>query len=166
MPSWRCSTAILRRPSSACASGGGQIQSHFGTIAARSTRRFGTTFPTGVMVIALRFAAISRFDNIGNRPQAPEGQLLASSFWLLVKSKSKSKCKSKISPQRTQRNGEVGRQEAGDRSQKALGNRLQATAPEEQLLASSFWLLVKSKSKSKCKGKTSPQRTQRTICIS
>src|SRR5215467_3833286 len=86
MPFWRCSTGILRRPSSAYVSGGGQTQSHFGTIAARNTRRFGTTFPTSVMVIALPSAAISLFDNIGNRPQAPEEQLLATSCWLLAAS--------------------------------------------------------------------------------
>src|SRR5215472_11172651 len=64
MPFWRCSTGILRRPSSAYVSGGGQTQSHSGTIVARSTRRFGTTFPTSVMVIALRSAAIGLFDDV------------------------------------------------------------------------------------------------------
>src|SRR5215469_13911476 len=62
MPSWRCSTGILRRLSSVYVSGGGQTQSHFGTIAARSIRRYGTTFLTSVMVIALRSAAISLFE--------------------------------------------------------------------------------------------------------
>src|SRR5215813_2907552 len=64
MPFWRCSTGILRRRSSAYGSGGGQTQSHFGTIAARSIRRSGTIFPTSVMVIALPSAAISLFDNV------------------------------------------------------------------------------------------------------
>src|SRR5215813_2143409 len=64
MPFWRCSIGILRRPSSAYVSGGGQTQSLFGTIAARSIRRFGTIFPTSVMVIALPSAAINLFDNV------------------------------------------------------------------------------------------------------
>src|SRR5882672_2176373 len=68
---WRCSTGILRRPSSAYVSGGGQTQSHFGTIAARSTRRFGTTFPTSVMAIVLRSAAISLFDRPTSKPERP-----------------------------------------------------------------------------------------------
>ena len=74
MPSWRCSTGILRRPSSVSVSGGGQTQSHFGTIAARSTRHFGTIIPTSVMVIALRSAAISLFETTSNQRSALSGQ--------------------------------------------------------------------------------------------
>src|SRR5262249_14440132 len=79
MPSWRCSTGILKRLSSACVSGDGQTQSHSGTIAARSTKRVRTTLPTSVMVIALPSAATGLFDSLAPKQNIHHGDTELSS---------------------------------------------------------------------------------------